>query len=142
VIRTFRISNCPSCEGGDNGLVQWDPETGKVIINNVEQEGEWEKSEDNPLCERFHGVCGAANVEDGETWYCEEPICLEVTRDKEGKITKIDLECFHDDMVYVEYFELIDENSVLLASSKDHPLITFKDGEMISQPNPSGVEHG
>jgi sugar lactone lactonase YvrE len=141
MIRTFRISECPSCEGGKNGLVQWDPETGQVIINNMEQAGEWEVSEDNPLVSRFHGVCGAANEDDGETWYCEEPICLEVTRDEEGKIIKLDLECFHDDMVYVEYYELVDEETVLLATSKDHPLLVFKDGGMVSEPNPAGIKH-
>ena len=132
--RIFRISACPSCEAGKDTCVVWNPETGKVIVNHQEQAEDykserWEVEEDHKENMVFYGYCGAINkgTEDGEEIFdCEEPFCLEFYRNSDGTIAGVDLEFFHDDSEFVEYFEVMEDGSeVKISDSHDHPVLVY-----------------
>jgi hypothetical protein len=55
-VNEVKIGKCPSCED-ENVLIQVDPESGQVIINNIEQAGEWKEKEGQ--IKVFVGECGS-----------------------------------------------------------------------------------
>ncbi len=65
MLKEIKIGKCPSCED-DNVLIQVDDESGQVIINNLEQGGEWKDQEGNSKV--FIGRCSniTKEGEDGE----------------------------------------------------------------------------
>jgi len=56
-------TRCPSCKDG-NTFIQVDTETEKVVINNVEQGGEWIDRGDG--IQTFYGNCGAIDSDNKE----------------------------------------------------------------------------
>jgi hypothetical protein len=55
-VNEVKVGKCPSCED-ENVLIQVDPESGQVIINNIEQAGEWKEREGKVKV--FVGTCGS-----------------------------------------------------------------------------------
>jgi len=72
-IKEIAIGRCPICRD-DSVSIQVDTSSGQVIINNVEQSGEWKKSEGNEKL--FVGVCGSDILGNEKENICNQLIAI------------------------------------------------------------------